>query len=454
MPIVAGILILFAYYCLQKKENTPIVDLVRLKEAGVITAVTLYGSTTFFQYKMQSMGYEYELIKDFADRQGLRLNLIIVYNIQQLYGLLLSGEADVIAYPVQVDHRKEESFLYCGHKNLTTQVLVQRAGKSDTLLTDVTQLAGKEVCVNSGTRFAGRLNNLNREIGGGIIIKEMPHNAVNTEDLIEKVSRGEIRYTIADDNIAKLNKTYFWNIDASLPVSFIQQSSWAVRKSSPLLAEAIDKWAEDTSGKRVFEAVMKRYFELSKHPGEEVMPEIREGHISPYDSLFRQHASMLGWDWQLLASISYQESRFDPYTASWAGAEGIMGIMPSTAHALGFTPQDLKDPGNSIRISVEILRRFRQGFSEVEDPVEKMKFTLGAYNSGIGHIYDAQKLAEKYGKNPGIWDDNVADFVRLKSDPYYYNDPVCRYGYLRGSETFGYVGEVMKRYLYYKKRTG
>ena len=128
-------------------------------------------------------------------------------------------------------------------------------------------------------------------------------------------------------------------------------------------------------------------------------------------------------------------------------------VMPNTAKALGVTPHELKDPDIGIRTGVDCLRKFRQGFSEITDPQEKIKFTLASYNAGIGHVYDAQRLAEKYGKNPNVWEDNVAEYIRLKSDPEYYNDPVCKHGYLRGSETFNYVREVMERYNYYKSKT-
>ena len=72
----------------------------------------------------------------------------------------------------------------------------------------------------------------------------------------------------------------------------------------------------------------------------------------------------------------------------------------------------------------------------------------------MGHIYDAQRLARKYGKDPNKWDNNVAEYIRLKNDPEYYNDPVCKHGYLRGSETYNYVREVLERYHYYKKNDG
>ena len=437
----------------QKEDDFVSMDLPQLKAQGEITAVTLYSSTSYFQYKMEPMGYEYDLIKDFARSEGLKLNIKVAENATRLIEMLEAGEADVIAYPIQVSNNLKENYLYCGREELTSQVLVQRANKGDTILKDVTQLIGKDVYVKPDTKYYERLKNLDKELGGGIHIKDIKKDTVTTEDLIAMVSQGEIPYTISDDNIARLNKTYFWNINVSLKVSFMQRSSWLVRKSSPQLAEAINAWALDKSGSHVYRAVVKRYFELGKQPLTADLPPVKNGHISPYDDLFRRHAKNIGWDWQLLASISYQESHFNPSVVSWAGAEGLMGIMPNTAKALGVTPHELKDPDIGIRTGVDCLRKFRQGFSEITDPQEKIKFTLASYNAGIGHVYDAQRLAEKYGKNPNVWEDNVAEYIRLKSDPEYYNDPVCKHGYLRGSETFNYVREVMERYNYYKSKT-
>ncbi|WP_304252849.1 transglycosylase SLT domain-containing protein [Parabacteroides gordonii] len=438
----------------QKEDDFVYTDLPQLKAAGEITAVTLYSSTSYFQYKMEPMGYEYDLIKDFARSEGLKLNIKVAENATRLIEMLEAGEADVVAYPILVNNKLKEDYLYCGRESQTSQVLVQRANKGDTILKDVTQLIGKDVYVKPATKYYQRLKNLNEELGGGIHIKDIEKDTITTEDLISMVSQGEIPYTISDDNMARLNKTYFWNINVSLKVSFMQRSSWLVRKTSPKLAEAINAWASDKSGTHVYKAAMKRYFELGKQPLTVDLPPVKNGHISPYDDLFRKHSKNIGWDWQLLASISYQESHFNPSVVSWAGAEGLMGIMPNTARALGVTPHELKDPDVGIRTGVDCLRKFRQGFSEITDPQEKVKFTLASYNAGIGHIYDAQRLAEKYGKDPKVWDNNVAEYVRLKSDPEYYNDPVCKHGYLRGSETFNYVREVLERFDYYKSKTG
>ncbi len=428
-------------------------DLPQIRERGELTAVTLYGSTSYFQYKMRPMGYEYDLVQDFAQSQGLKLNVKVAENNQQLIDMLESGEADIVAYPIPIDNQLKRRFIYCGREHISSQVLVQRANKGDTLVKDVTQLLGKEVYVKPRTRYSERLHNLDEELGGGIRVHEVADDSVSVEDLIEKVSLGEIPYTICDEDMARLNKTYFWNIDIRLKVSFPQRSAWLARESSPRLIAAIDEWASGKTREVSFKAITKRYFELSKQPLSGDIPPVKDGHVSPYDALFKKHARLIGWDWRLLASISYQESRFNPAVVSWAGAEGLMGIMPATARALGMTPHELKDPDTGIRAGVDCLRRFRQGFSDIDDPEEKIKFTLAAYNAGIGHVYDARRLAEKYGKDPNRWEGNVAEYIRLKNEPEYYNDPVCEHGYLRGSETYNYVREVLERYHYYKTKT-
>jgi Predicted soluble lytic transglycosylase fused to an ABC-type amino acid-binding protein len=427
-------------------------DFPQIKESGVLRAVTLYNSTTFFQYRTDTMGYEYDLVRNFADFHGLELSVSVVENEEALINIIKTGGADVVAYPVFINNNLKQDILFCGHEIQTSQVLVQRSNKGDKLLTDVVELLGKEVHVIKGSKYAQRLHHQNQELGGGIIIHEVDSKGATVEDLIERVSKGEIAYTISDDNLARVCKTYFWNIDINFKISFPQRSSWVVNIATPALADSINVWAEDIQSKRIFRSAEKRYFELSKAPAD-IKYEIPEGHISPFDSIFKKHAASLGWDWQLLASIAYQESRFNPTVVSWAGAEGMMGIMPRTARGFGVNPHELHDPDISVQTAVLCLKFFRSGLTDIKDDEERMKFTIAAYNAGLGHVYDAQRLASLYGYNPHVWHANVADYVLLKNDPAYYNNPVCRHGYLRGAETFNYVYEVMDRYLRYLEET-
>jgi membrane-bound lytic murein transglycosylase F len=434
--------------------KTPAVDFPQIKEKGELTVVTLNTSTSYFIYKMQPMGYEYELIEDFAASQGLSLKIKVAENITRLEEMLQAGEADLVACPVQMDHTMKSKYLFCGVEQQNHLVIVQRANQGDTIASDVTQLIGKEVWVKKNSRYYERLDNLNKELGGGIIIRDVERDTVTTEDLIEMVARGKIRYTVSESNLARLNRTYYRNIHIDLPISFPQRASWIVRKNAPELARAVNEWAENVSKGPTLRAAVKRYFEQSKQGDFSTEgSDVKKGDLSPYDDLFKKYATQLGWDWQLLAAIAWQESRFHSQPESWAGARGLMGIMPRTARSLGFVPDSLNNSEIAIQVGVKCLISFREYFSDIQDPEEQIKFTLAAYNAGNGHITDARKLASKRGANPNIWEGNVAEYIRLKSEPEYYNDPVCKHGYLRGTETFSYVQEVLSRYRLYKSRS-
>ena len=442
-------------------------DLPLLKVRGVITAVTLNSSTSYFQYKMQPMGYEYDLIADFARRNGLRLEVKVAESVERSIEMLQAGEADVVAYPVPIDNERKQQLRFCGRERQSSLVVVQRNAAGDTVLTDVTQLIGREVYIKQDSRYRDRLENLNRELGGGIHIVEMKADTVSVEDLIGMVARGEIRYTVCEDDVARLNRTYHRNLNVDLAISFRQRAAWAVRTDCPLLATAIDLWAAGAPGNDSYREAAKRYFELSKDElgADEAdatsantssrtptTPKMRPGMISPYDDLFKRYAKSLGWDWRLLASIAYFESRFRPGVVAWSGAKGLMGIMPSTARALGFRYDEMGDPEKNIRAGIECLRRFRNSFPGATEE-ERIKLTLASYNAGVGHINDAQRLAHKYGHDPNVWTGNVAEYIRLKADPKYYTDSVCRFGYLRGRETYRYVDAVLERYQHYRELT-
>jgi membrane-bound lytic murein transglycosylase F len=145
----------------------------------------------------------------------------------------------------------------------------------------------------------------------------------------------------------------------------------------------------------------------------------------------------------------YQESRFNPEATSWAGAFGLMQLMPGTAENYGITNES--SPRAQVKAGVKLIQWLDERFREdITDDNERIKFVLASYNIGYGHIQDARRLAEKYGADPDRWSGNVEEWLLKKSDPKYYTDPVVKYGYARGIETFNYVKEVMQRYEHYK----
>lgn len=446
IPIILSLLLLIA--CSKKK--TIVRDFDQIQKSKKLTVIAINSSTSYFIYKDEPMGYEYDLIKDFCEHYNLKLEVKIAENPTRLTQMLLNNEGDLVITPIAVQNSLKDSLIYCGSERISHQVLVQRKAPKDSLIVDVTQLINKDIYVKHNTQYYNRINNLNAELGGGINIKDIDKDTVTVEDLIEMVSRNQINYTIADDYVAKLNKTYFSNIDVSLPISFEQRSSWVVRNDEPLLAKALDDWFSQKEHKQVFEAVIKKYFELSKKGQDDSPEQLPRGIISHYDEIFKKYSEVTGYDWYLLAAIAYQESRFKPDLSSWAGATGLMGLMPRTAKSFGISGEDLKDPELSVMVGANLIKRLNSIFIKIKDPIQKIKFVLAAYNGGNGHISDAQALARKYGEDPYQWDESVEKYVALKSKPEYYNDSVCKNGYLRSQEVLAYVNNVLHNWDKFK----
>lgn len=433
-------------------------DFPQIVESDTLRVLTLNASTSFFIYHDQPKGLHYEMISDFSRQHGLVLEIIVAPNVSALLQMLLNGEGDVIAYNMPIINELRDSVIFCGFEQISHQVLVQRAERRDTILLDVAQLIGKTVTVICNSKHFDRITNLNNELGGGIIIERIARDTVVTEDLIRMVSRGVIHYTVADDYLAKINQAYFRNLNVNLALSFDQRSSWMVRKDAPILADSLNSWHAGMDNHPVFQQITKKYFEEAKgyatfgHP--HFVTLLSPGRISYYDDYFRQFGKQFDLDWRLLAAVSFQESRFDPYGVSWAGATGLMGLMPATAAAFGLTSDYLTNPKMNIRVGAEYLRYLLDIFASVEDPTERLKLSLAAYNAGIGHILDARALAQKHGADRDVWHGNVETFLIRKRLAQYYRSPVVRFGFFRAGETVGYVRTVMSVWEMYRGMVG
>jgi membrane-bound lytic murein transglycosylase F len=227
------------------------------------------------------------------------------------------------------------------------------------------------------------------------------------------------------------------------------KTQWLVRKSSPLLAKAADNWYKADMKRRVMLADMARFRPVHHMRVSAPILDASRGLISRFDALFIRHSSQIGWDWRLIAAQCYQESGFDPGAVSWAGARGLMQIMPGTASYLGLSMDQVHEPDANIGAAARYMNMLSKRFIDVRDPNERMNFVLGAYNGGYNHIRDAMALARKYGKNPNAWND-VAQYVLHLRESTFYNDPVVHNGFMRGDETYNYVRSIRSRYDQYR----
>ncbi len=419
-------------------------------------AATLYGPTSYFTYRGQEMGFEYENLKRFAEDNDMELSLEIAPSMQSLLKMLSEGKAQLAAYPVPRIEEYKNEVKYCGPNEVTWQVLVQPEGGER--ISDVTQLVGRTVYVEKDSKYEYRLRNLNDELGGGIDIRPIHKDTLATEDLIGMVNSGEIPLTVVDSDIAELNKSYFPHLDVGMKIGLEQFSSWAVGENCDSLAVKLERWNRQKEASPLIREIYKKYFEMSKSTPEyekdafmrDYEPQ-KNGDVSPFDAIFKRIGKEYDLDWKFLASIAYNESRFNNDIVSWAGAIGIMQLMPITARAMGIGVASLRNPESNITAAARLISHLDKTLSErITDSGERLKFIAAAYNGGLGHINDAIALAEKYGLNPQEWLGNVGEAVVMKSRPQYYNDPVVKNGYFRGSETIDFVDRVMETYSVFK----
>lgn len=419
-----------------------------------LTVGTLYSPTGFFILKGDTMGYDYDRICDFARSNGITLRFMVARSMPDLLKMLDKKMVDVLACEIPVTAEYKSRVLHCGAVNETHQVLVQHSGVG--MIHDVTQLIGREVYVEKGSKYESRLRNLDNEVGGGINIHVVEGEQALPTELIQRVSRREIDFTIVDSDIAQMNLTYYDSINIQLRVGFEQRSSWAVSKHEQWLADSINLWAASSNAQEYSKQALKHYFEMNRGPKPDsvkvdTLAITPPGAISPYDPIFKQYAKEIGWDWRLLAAIAYSESGFNPDATSWMGARGLMQVMPRTAKSFGAQENELGNPEVSIRIASKILRELDGIMRSKTGPGDRIKFVLAAYNAGSGHVTDAIALARKYELNPRVWNENVEQAMLWKMDPEYYNDSVCSNGYCRGTEPVDYVVKVLNCYDLYKK---
>lgn len=464
--IFAICVLLMCFSCekppLQEEEPEPqlILDLDAIVERGYINALVDNNSISYFIYKGHPMGYEYELLKLLADELKVDLKIKVTSGLERAVDQLNSGEADIIAFPLAITKSLKSSVQFTNAHFNAYQVLVQRKPNNWRMLTldqinqnlirNPVDLIGKEIHVLAGSSHAMRLTNLSEELGGDIIIMEDTVNS-ESESLVRKVALGEIDYTIADHTLAHVNASYYPSLDVQTVISMPQQIAWAVRQNSPQLLTTINQWLARIKKAPTYMVIYNKYF---KSPRTTMMrmnsdySSLGGNKLSQFDMLIMEGAKKLNWDWRLLASIVYQESRFKVGDESWAGAQGLMQLMPQTAKRFG--AKDVYDPVDNIRAGVNYLKYLDEYWTKrIGEPQERMKFILASYNAGLAHILDSRRLAEKYGKNPAIWND-VEFFLLKKSDPKFYKDPLSKAGYCKCEEPVNYVKDVLARYEVYK----
>lgn len=422
-------------------------DLAEIKASGVLRVITSYSSSTYFLHRGIQAGFEYELVKNFAKENDLALEVVIIGEDENPYDLLNSGAGDLIAASYTITEERKEVVDFTRPYNLVDQLIVlsEELGQEPESITDLKTIP---ISVRRNSSYYVKLKELQDE--GFDLTINIVSDDMDTEALLFQVANGTYSATVADDNFFEASNKYMSGLVKGPIIAENDTIAWAVRKNAPDLENRFNKYLykhfrfnnEGIPKRSAFLNVLrKKYFEGSAPVADYFTPDVevqRFGGISPYDSLLQTVATEFGLDWVMLTSIAAQESKFDPNSESWAGAVGIMQVLPRFSE---IPLDDLYDPEINIREGARILKEQMDHYSYM-DSTSQWQFALATYNAGPGHVADARRLAIDHNDDPNEWESVSKALLRLMQRKYYQR---ARYGFCRGIETVRYVNEITNR---------
>jgi len=419
-------------------------DLDALRERGVLRVLTRNNAVNYYIWNGQLMGFEYELAREFARSLGLRLEMIVPPSASDLLPWLREGRGDLIAASVTATPERErrEDVRFTRRTLRVDEVVVGRS--ADPRVDGAGALAGRSFHVRRNSHYWKSLSKL-LEAAPGFELIAAPEN-LEAEAILDRVARGEYDLTLVDGHLVDVELTWRDDIRAEFSVGEPVDHGWALRSQNPALLAAANEFLDREYRGTLYNVLVKRYFKTPRRMRRHAAARLaRGGRISPYDELVRRHADAHGFDWRLIAAQMHQESRFDPTAISFAGARGLLQLMPRTAEQFGV--RDLEDPETSIDAGVRYLAWLRSRYAETLPADERNWFALAAYNAGHGHVSDARALARARGLDPNRWFGHVENAILLKRRPEIAR--TTRFGWCRCDEPVHYVRAVRDRYRAY-----
>ena len=411
--------------------------LERIEETGVVTVLTRNNGHCYYSYRDAPMGFEYDLARAFAEYLGVQLN-VVTPRWEDLIESLSNGKGDFIAASMTITPSREKLVDFSNSYFDIQQYVILH--KNNYRIKTIQDLKTKRIDVRQGTSYEERLRELNEQ---GFAINITLHDDTPTEDLIRMVAEKEIDITIADSNVALLNRRYYPDVRMAFPIDELQALGWAVKKGEKeLLAKINQFFAKMEKGRRLAGIYRKYYSAVDIFD----YLDLKKYHhriktrLPQYEAIIKKAAKAHGFDWRFIAAVIYQESHFDPRAQSNTGVRGIMQLTQATAKEMGI--QNRIDPVKSISGGVKYLKKLYDRHGGIRG-FDRLLFTLASYNVGHGHVLDAQKIAVEKGLDPNRWS-ALEQTLPLLSHPKFYK--TSNYGYCRGIEPVRYVNRVLTYY--------
>ena len=417
-------------------EPSEVRDWAAIRASGQLRLLTISSPVTHYLWRGERLGFEYELVRTFADSQNLDLSVLVARDHAELVEGLLTGRGDLVAAGwVETPTRAGEGLLFTRHYLEIHETFVT-AGEPVTRIDD---LAGRTVTVPQATSYLATLGGLEGDF-------EVEESELSSHSILEAVAEGELDVTLVDSHRAELAATFEPRLNLGLALEPTMQLVWAVGPGRNDLKRELDVFLNAGYRGLDFNVLYNKYFVNRRRQARQREHRIVGDQLSAYDSLIKPLAEAEDFDWRLIVAQMYQESGFDPETVSFAGARGLLQIMPRTAEELGVDPARLVEPEVGIDAGVRYLAWTRERFPDLP-PGEQLWFALASYNAGHGHVRDGRRLARQLGLDGSLWFGHVEEAMQKLSEPQYASR--AAYGYVRGSEVTSYVRDIRNRYRAY-----
>ena len=418
-------------------EPSEVRDWEAIRASGQLRLLTLSSPVTHYLWRGERLGFEYELVRMFADTHGLDLAVIVVHDHEELVEGLLAGRGDVVAAGwVETPARAEAGLLFTRHYLEIRETFVTGGVTGGAPVSALGDLAGRTVTVPRATSYVATLADLDGDF-------EVEESDRSSHTLLEEVAAGTVDVTLVDSHRAELAATFEPGLTLGLALDPVMPLVWAVGPGRVELKGELDAFLDAGYRGLDFNMLYNKYFVNRRRQERQREHRVTGDELSQYDHLVKPAAEAEGFDWRLVVSQMYQESGFDPEQISFAGARGLLQVMPRTAEELGVDPDRLAEPGVGIDAGVRYLAWSRGRFPDLP-PGEQLWFALASYNAGYGHVLDARRLARQLGLDDSLWFDNVEVAMRRLGDPRYASE--AAYGYVRGSGVARYVSDIRNRY--------
>ena len=411
--------------------------LEKIKESGEITVLTRNNAHCYYTYRDNPMGFEYDLARAFSDYLGVKLK-VITPPWEELFDVLNSEEGDFIAASLTITPSREKLVDFSDeYLTIQQQAVIHTKSYQIRKLED---LKGETIHVRRGTSYEERLNELKSE---GLGIKIELCEDTPTEELIKMVAEKEIEVTIADSNIALLNRRYYPDIKIAFPIEEPESLGWAVKKGETALQEKINEFFNKIKEDGTFAKIYEKYYanvEIFDYVDLKKYHRRLKTRLPKYEEIIKKASKIYGFDWRLIAAVVYQESHFNLKARSFTGVRGMMQLTLETAKEMEI--KNRLDPEQSIKGGVKYLKELYERYDGAKNP-DRVLITLASYNVGHGHILDAQKIAKERNLNPNNWS-SLEEILPLLRYPKYYRK--TKNGYARGTEAVRYVNRILTYY--------